>query len=317
MLYLYYGDYMKNKNVVFMGTPDFAVPVLEMLIEKTNVVMVVCQPDKKVGRRQELLYNPVKNVALKNNIPVFQPTKIRTNFEDLKNLKIDLIVTCAYGQIIPKEVLEMPKYGAVNVHASILPKYRGSAPIQWAIMNGDKETGITIMFMDEGMDSGDIIKIAKIPILALDNVGTMHDKLSILGKNTLESVLEDLFNNTVKSIKQPSNYTLAPMLKREDEKIDFKEEGIKIINKIRALSPWPLAYFCLNGKEIKVINATYEKLNGTEIGKVKVTKNTFKIGCNDGYICLKNIKPFGKKEMEIKNYLNGIDLNMYNNMEVE
>ena len=150
---------MKNKNVVFMGTPDFAVPVLKMLIEKTNVIMVVTKPDKRVGRNKELTFSPVKKVALENNIPVFQPIKIKNDYEKLTEEKIDLIVTCAYGQIIPKEVLNLPKYGCINVHASILPKYRGSAPIQWAIINGDKETGVTIMYMDEGMDTGDIISI--------------------------------------------------------------------------------------------------------------------------------------------------------------
>ena len=136
---------MKNKNIVFMGTPDFAVPVLEMLIEETNVIMVVTQPDKMVGRKREIEYSPVKKVAMEHKIPVFQPIRIRRDYEELKKLDIDLIVTCAYGQIIPKEVLDLPKRGCVNVHASILPKYRGSAPIQWAIMNGDAKTGVTIM----------------------------------------------------------------------------------------------------------------------------------------------------------------------------
>ena len=228
---------VKDKNVVFMGTPDFAVPVLEMLIEKTNVVMVVTQPDKVVGRKKELVYSPVKKVAMEHKIPVFQPIKIRHDYEELKRLDIDLIVTCAYGQIIPKEVLEMPKHGCVNVHASILPKYRGAAPIQWAIMNGDKKTGVTIMFMDEGMDTGDIIKIAEIPIEEDDNVGTMHDKLSVLGRDTLESVLNNILNGIVIGIKQTDDYTFAPMIKREDERINFNDDGINIINKIRALHP--------------------------------------------------------------------------------
>ena len=154
---------MKDKNVVFMGTPEFAVPVLEMLIEKTNVIMVVTQPDKIVGRKKEIKFSPVKEVAIKHNIEVFQPSKIRLDYEPLKDLDIDLIVTCAFGQILPKEVLDLPKYGSINVHASILPKYRGSAPIEYAIMNGDKKTGVTIMYMDEGMDTGDIIKISKLP----------------------------------------------------------------------------------------------------------------------------------------------------------
>ena len=170
-------------NIVFMGTPEFAVPVLEMLIEKTNVIMVVTQPDKIVGRKKEIKFSPVKEVAIKHNIEVFQPSKIRLDYEPLKDLDIDLIVTCAFGQILPKEVLDLPKYGSINVHASILPKYRGSAPIEYAIMNGDKKTGVTIMYMDEGMDTGDIIKISKLPIKDNDTGGSIHDKLSILGKD--------------------------------------------------------------------------------------------------------------------------------------
>lgn len=309
---------MKNKNVVFMGTPDFSVPVLEMLIAKTNVVMVVTQPDKMIGRKKEIIYSPVKKVAIKHNIPVFQPVRIRKDYEELKKLDIDLIVTCAYGQIIPKEVLDLPKRGCVNVHASILPKYRGSAPIQWAIMNGDKKTGVTIMYMDEGMDTGDIIKIAEITILDTDNVGTMHDKLSILGRDTLESVLNNLLNGIVIGIKQTDDYTLAPMIKREDEKIDFNNKGINIINKIRALNPWPLANFVINDHEIKVIEAEFKEGNSKGVGKiVEITKDNFGISCKDGTIYLKKIKPFGKKEMDITSFINGIKKEDYLNKVVD
>lgn len=309
---------LKNKNVVFMGTPDFAVPVLEMLIEKTNVIMVVTQPDKEVGRKKELVYSPVKKVALEHKIPVFQPIKIRRDYEELKKLDIDLIVTCAYGQIIPKEVLDLPKKGCVNVHASILPKYRGSAPIQWAIMNGDKKTGVTIMYMDEGMDTGDIIKIAEIPIEENDNVGTMHDKLSILGRDTLESVLNNLLNGIVIGIKQTDDYTLASMIKREDEHLNFKDTGQNIINKIRALNPWPLANLILNGKEIKVLNAEFKKAKTKNTGKiVEIDKHNLGISCKDGIIYLKRIKPFGKKEMNINSFVNGINTSDYLNKVVD
>ena len=309
---------VKDKNVVFMGTPDFAVPVLEMLIEKTNVVMVVTQPDKVVGRKKELVYSPVKKVAMEHKIPVFQPIKIRHDYEELKKLDIDLIVTCAYGQIIPKEVLEMPKHGCVNVHASILPKYRGGAPIQWAIMNGDKKTGVTIMFMDEGMDTGDIIKIAEIPIEEDDNVGTMHDKLSVLGRDTLESVLNNILNGIVIGIKQTDDYTLAPMIKREDERINFNDDGINIINKIRALNPWPLANIMIDGKEIKVIDAEFKKTSSKSKGKVvEVSKGLFGISCRDGIIYLKRVKPFGKKEMDINSFVNGINKEEYLNKVVD
>lgn len=308
---------MKNKNIVFMGTPDFSVPVLKMLIENTNVLLVVTQPDKIVGKDKTVSFNPVKKLALEENIPVFQPMRIRKDFEKLKNLDIDLIVTCAYGQIIPKEVLDMPKYGCINVHASILPKYRGSAPIQWCLFNNDDVTGVTIMYMDEGMDTGDIIKIKEIPILDSDNVGTLHDKLSKLGCDLLLEVLPTIFNKTNDQIKQGNNYTMAPMIKREDERLDFNEEGKKIIGKIKGLNPWPLANIIINNQEIKVLEAEFvqKKVDNTGIIK-EIDKKNLGITCKDGIIYLKKIKPSGKKVMEINSFLNGIDKEKYLNMEV-
>ena len=302
---------MKNKNVVFMGTPDFAVPVLKMLIEKTNVIMVVTKPDKRVGRNKELTFSPVKKAALENNIPVFQPIKIKNDYEKLTEEKIDLIVTCAYGQIIPKEVLNLPKYGCVNVHASILPKYRGSAPIQWAIINGDKETGVTIMYMDEGMDTGDIISISKIAISSEDNVGTMHDKLSILGAQALEKELKSIFDGSAIRIKQGNDWTLAPMIKREDEHLNFNDYGENIINRIRAFNPWPLANILIDDKEIKIIEAEFKKEKVNKANCIIINKNKLGISCLDGIIYLKKIKPFGKKEMNIESYLNGINQEEY------
>ena len=308
---------MKNKNIVFMGTPDFSVPVLKMLIENTNVLLVVTQPDKIVGKDKTVSFNPVKKLALEENIPVFQPMRIRKDFEKLKNLDIDLIVTCAYGQIIPKEVLDMPKYGCINVHASIIPKYRGSAPIQWCLFNNDDVTGVTIMYMDEGMDTGDIIKIKEIPILDSDNVGTLHDKLSKLGCDLLLEVLPTIFNKTNDRIKQGNNYTMAPMIKREDERLDFNEEGKKIIGKIKGLNPWPLANIIINNQEIKVLEAEFvqKKVDNTGIIK-EIDKKNLGITCKDGIIYLKKIKPSGKKVMEINSFLNGIDKEKYLNMEV-
>mgnify|MGYP004453494573 FL=1 len=308
---------MKNKNIVFMGTPDFSVPILKMLIENTNVIMVVTQPDKIVGKNKDVSFSPVKKLALEENIAVFQPVRIRKDFEELKKIDIDLIVTCAYGQIIPKEVLELPKYGCINVHASILPKYRGSAPIQWCLFNNDDVTGVTIMYMDEGMDTGDIIKIKEIPILESDNVGTLHDKLSILGRDLLLEVLPTIFDKTNDRIKQGENYTLAPMIKREDERLDFNEEGQKIIGKIKGLNPWPLANIIINNQEIKVLEAQFveKKIEKTSIIK-EIDKKSLGITCKDGIIYLKKVKPSGKKLMEINSFLNGIDKNKYLNMEV-
>ena len=303
---------MKNKNVVFMGTPKFAVPVLEMLIKKTNVMLVVTQPDKMVGRKKEIKFSPVKEVAIKNNIEVFQPNKIKEDYEILKNLDIDLIVTCAFGQILPKEVLDLPKYASINVHASILPKYRGSSPIEYAIMNGDSKTGVTIMYMDEGMDTGDIIKISELPIYDNDTSGSIHEKLAILGSTTLESTLEDIFSGNVKRIKQGTNYSIAPKIKREDEQIDFNNKGIDIINKIRAFNPSPLANIIIDDKEIKVFDAKFVKKDIKRISEiVEINKDKLGISCIDGIIYLNTIKPMGKSIMNIKSFLNGINKDKY------
>ena len=310
---------MKNKNVVFIGTPDIAVPILEMLIDNTNVVMVVTKPDAYVGRKKELVYSPIKKVALKNNIPVFTPRNIRVEYKELEKLDIDLIVTCAYGQIIPKEVLDIPKYGCINIHASILPKYRGSSPIQWALFNGDDKTGITVMYMDEGMDTGNIIKIAEIPILDTDNVGTLHDKLGLLGRDTLKELLPDLLNGKVESIKQDdSKVTYTHLIKREDERLDFNGNGKDIINKIRGLNPWPLANIVIKDKEIKVIEATFVSKSVKEKGIIiEINKDSLGITCNDGIIYLKTIKPSGKSIVPIKAFINGINKEDYLNERVD
>lgn len=303
---------MKDKKIVFMGTPDFAVPVLEMLIKETDVILVISQPDSKVGRKKEVIYSPVKKKALENNIAIFQPIKIKSDYDILKDLDIDLIVTCAYGQILPKEVLAIPKMGCINVHASLLPKYRGSAPIQYALLNGEEKTGITIMYMDEGMDTGDIITKQEIKIEKTDNTGTLHDKLSQLGASTLKEVLPSILNKKAKRTKQGNNYTLAPMIKREDERLDFNQEGIRIINKIRALNPWPLANIVIDNIEIKVIEATFVKEKMDTCSKiVDVSKDKLGISCLDGIIYITKLKPSGKKIMDIKSYINGIDIEKY------
>ena len=310
---------MKEKKVVFMGTPDFAVPVLKELIDNTNVVLVVTQPDKKVGRHQEVEMTPVKKVALANNIPVFQPIKIREDFEEILNMKPDIIITCAYGQIIPNILLETPEYKAINVHASLLPKLRGGAPLHKSIIDGYKETGITIMYMIDKMDAGDIIEQEKIEITDEDNVGTIHDKLSTLGASLIIKTLPSIFNKTNKRIKQDENeVTYAYNIKREDERLDFSLTGKEITNKIRGLNPWPLANCILNDSECKILTAHFEpKEMKSEPGNiVEITKNTLGVSCKDGIIYLEKIKPFGKKEMLVKDYLNGMNTDNLKNKRV-
>jgi len=299
---------MKNKKVVFMGTPEFAVPILEMLIKETNVILVVTQPDKEVGRKHELKFSPIKELALKNNIEVFQPLKIKQDYQLILEKNPDIIITCAYGQIVPNELLETPKYKAINVHASLLPKLRGGAPIHHAIIDGYKETGITIMYMSEKMDAGDIISQEKVLIEDKDNVGTLHDKLSELGTKLLYETLPSIFNGTNNKIKQKEeDVTYGYNIKREEEKIDFNKTAEEIYNQIRGLNPWPLANAYLDDSEIKIIEANVVDGYSGQCGQiVDITKNSLIVKCKDKSLEINKIKPFGKKEMLVKDYINGI-----------
>ena len=299
---------MKQTKVIFMGTPNFSVPILEYLVENTNVVLVVTKPDTFEGRKKELTYSPIKEVALKNNIDVITPNKILDAFEIISEINPDIIITCAYGKIVPESILNIPKLGSINVHASILPQYRGASPIQSAILNGDKKTGITIMYMDKGMDTGDIISYEEINIDIDDNYQTLSSKLSLLGTNLLAKTLPDIINHKNNRIKQDdSKATYTRLITREDEKINFSQNGKDIINQIRTFSPNPGAYFKLNDKEIKIIKASFTSQKIAKSNEVVLTKNTFGITCNDGIINLEIVKPFGKNEMNIKAFLNGID----------
>lgn len=296
---------LKDIRVVFMGTPDFSVNPLKLLIEKTNVVLVVTKPDAYVGRKKVLTKSPVKIIAEENNIPVFTPNSIKKEYEEVIKYKPDIIITCAYGKIIPKVLIDYPKYGCINIHASLLPKYRGSAPIQWALLNGEKETGITLMYMDEFMDTGDIIAKSIYQIKDSDNVGTLHDILSEMGTNLLNENLENIIKQNVKREKQNNDEaTFAPMIERDMEELNFNDEGIKIINKIRAFNPWPLAKTTIWSEEVKIIEAEFVETK-SEIEKIYANKLELGIGCKNGIIYLKKIKPVGKKEMDIKSFLNG------------
>lgn len=300
---------MKNQRIIFMGTPEFAVPILESLIEnKYEVVLVVTQPDKLVGRKQVLTNTPVKEVALKNNIPVFQPVKIRTDFDDILASKPDLIITCAYGQIIPKDVLNCPTIGCFNVHASLLPKYRGGAPIHKALMNGERETGITLMYMDEGMDTGDMIAKSVYQIKEADNVGNLHDVLSTLGADLLIENLPSILNGTNKREKQKEiDVTFAYNIKREEEHLDFSKTGKELVNHIRGLNPWPCAYCLIDSEETKILEAYFEPKNVKSTNIITdIKKDAIGITCGDGMIYVTKLKPFGKKIMLTKDYLNGI-----------
>ena len=299
---------MKDLRVVFMGTPDFAVPVLEKLIANTNVILVVTQPDKEVGRHKILTPTPIKKVAMEHDIPVFQPSKIRNDYTPILEAKPDIIITCAYGQIIPKTLLDLPKLGCINVHASLLPSLRGGAPLHHAILDGYDTTGVTIMYMDETMDTGDIISSATYEIKDTDNVGNVHDNLMTMGADLLIETLPSIVAGTNKRIKQDNaKATYAYNISRSDEHLDFTKEGITIDRKVRGLNPWPLANTCFDEEEVKIISGYFIKGKSTPNTINVVTKDSLGIGCSDGIYYVTAIKPSGKKIMDIKSYLNGVD----------
>jgi len=301
---------MKNIKVIFMGTPQFSVPVLEALISKYNVIGVVTQPDRNTGRDYKMIYSPIKEVALKHSIKIFQPINIRTEYKDMLALKPDIIITCAYGQIIPKEILEAPKYKCINVHASLLPKLRGGAPIHRAIIEGYFKTGITIMYMNEKMDRGDMLSQRELQILDEDTAGTIHNKLSIMGKDLLIETIPNIISGNINPIKQNEREaTYAWNLKREDELIIWDYDKRKIFNLIRGLNPWPVAYTRIDGKIIKLwasrisYNSYFDKVNG-EI--VAIYNDGIGVKVDDGEIIITELQLEGRSRMSAKDYLNGL-----------
>lgn len=301
---------MKDKRVVFMGTPEFSVPVLKSLIEYTNVVLVVTKKDSLVGRKHILTPSPIKVVANENNIPVLTPTSLKKEYESILSYKPDIIITCAYGLIIPKEILDFPLYGCINVHASILPKYRGASPISKAIYDGEKETGITIMYMDENIDTGDIISSRSIPIENDDNLESLTNKLSVLGSNLLIETIPRIFMKNNERIKQDDSLaSYVSMLTKEDEKLDFNKKTIDIHNHIRSMSPNPGVYIIIDNEIIKLLESRVKlQTINEEVGVIKeVGKDYFGITCKDGIIEITKIKKSGKNAIYVKDYFNGYD----------
>lgn len=302
-------------RIVFMGTPEFSVPILESLINHQDyeVVLVVSQPDKKVGRKQELAPSPVSLCAEKNNIPIEKPEKIKKEYQKVLDAKPDIVITCAYGQIIPEEILNDPKYGCINVHASLLPKFRGGAPIQRAIITGEKVTGITIMYMDKLMDSGDIITQKEIPINQEDNLEILTNKLSQLGKDLLLETLPNIIKGTNKRIKQDQNkVTYAYNITPSDEHLNFDKSCKEVFNQVRGLSPTPGCFVKLNDKKIKIYDGyqTTEK-SSQETGIItKLYKEGIGVSTKDYIYVITDIKPEGKKRMKAKDYLNGCKDNL-------
>ena|SRR5699024_1640619 len=298
-------------KIVFMGTPDFSTGVLEMLIQEYDVIAVVTQPDRPVGRKKILTPPPVKKVALEHNIPVYQPEKLNNSseLEEIINLKPDLIVTAAFGQLLPKSLLDAPKHKAINVHASLLPKYRGGAPIHYAVMNGEKKTGITIMYMAEKLDAGNIISQDEVEILENDTVGEVHDKLATLGTELLKKTLPTIFNGTNDSIVQDDSLaTFASNISREDERIDWTKDAQTIHNHIRGLSPWPVAYTTMDGKNLKLWRSEIvENVKGKPGEIIETTKDAMIVatGSEDG-VALTEIQLAGKKRVKTRDYISGL-----------
>ena len=300
-------------KIVFIGTTDFARDSLKAVVEAGHeVALVVTNPDKPKGRGMKFIPSDVKKYAIEQNLEVVQPVKVRNNpefVEQLKNINPDVICVVAYGKIIPKEILDIPRLGCINVHGSLLPKYRGAAPIQWAVLNGDKETGITTMFMDVGMDTGDMINKEVVKIGDDETTGELWDRLSIIGANLLVKTLEDLENGTYKREKQGDDFTVAPMIKKEMAKIDWKNQtSSEIKNLVRGLNPFMGAFSFLNDKKIKIWKV--EKLNDKsdkEPGTVLVSdsKAGLLIATKDGSISVLEIQGENSKRMSISDYLRG------------
>lgn len=302
----------KELRVVFMGTPRFSVPVLEALIDNYNVVAVVTQPDKAIGRGGKIGITPIKQVAINHNILVIQPKRIKEEYEEIIALEPDIIITCAYGQIIPKALLDYPKYGCINVHASLLPKLRGGAPIQRAIMNGYKKTGITIMYMEEKMDSGDMIEQEQIEILDTDNYKTLHDKLSKLGSELLIKALPNILSGNINPIKQnEEEVTYGFNISKEDEKINFAKAKNEIHNQIRGLDGFSGAYCIFDGKRLKVWQSkvTDNHFSNLLDGEItKIYKDGIGVKVSDGEIIFTIVQPEGKKMMPALAFANGVNL---------
>jgi len=299
-------------KIVFMGTPDFSVPVLRQIIHDGHeVIGVVTQPDRPVGRKKVLTPPPVKVEALKNGIPVFQPEKIRQEEELAKILSLqpDLIVTAAFGQILPKKLLDAPKLGCINVHASLLPELRGGAPIHYAIMQGKKKTGVTIMYMVEKLDAGDMLTSVEVPITENDNVGTLHEKLSAAGSNLLSETLPLLLAGRLTPKPQnEAEATFASNIKREQEKIIWEKTGEEIYNHVRGLNPWPVAFTTMEGQVIKIWRTEKTSdLKRQEPGTIiKIDSDGFTVSTgNETAIKIIELQPSGKTKMPCEQFLRG------------
>lgn len=298
-------------NIIFMGTPDFSVSCLEELLNSGhNISAVFTREDKPVGRKQVMTAPPVKVFAQEHNLRVIQPKTLKSNTEvidTIKEINPDIIVVVAYGRILPSEILEIPKYGCVNVHASLLPKYRGASPIQWSIISGDNVTGVTTMLMDEGMDTGDILETAEIPILPQDTAETLFNKLSKLGAKLIVSTVDKLKKGQINPRKQPEQgVSYAPIIKKSMGELDFNRPAAELYNLIRGFTPWPLAYFKYNDRRYKIFSASPDLKSNLPVGSLFYSENAAFVVCGDQItLRINEICPDGSKKMDAKAFING------------
>lgn len=300
---------MTGWRTIFMGTPDFACPTLQKLIERDeNVIAVVTQPDRPKGRGQKLMPPPVKELAEKNAIPVYQPVKVRDpEFVDLiRELKPDVIVVVAFGQILPKTLLDIPPHGCINIHASLLPRYRGAAPLNWCIINGETETGVTTMLMDVGLDTGDMLLIQKTPLDENEDIASLHDRMAAMGAELLAETLDRLAaGDLVPHPQNSADSCYAPMLKKEDGTINWHRDARSIHNQVRGLAVWPGACTTIGDQVLKIFRTRVGNGSGAPGTVLQASKDHFEVACQSGSLFLQEMQLSGKKRMDCTSFLSG------------
>ncbi|MCK8502565.1 MULTISPECIES: methionyl-tRNA formyltransferase [Myxococcus] len=299
---------MSRPRIVFMGTPDFAVSSLEACFDLGDVVAVVTQPDKPKGRGNTVTAPPVKELAVARGVPVFQPAKLRTPpfVEELRRFSPDVCVVTAYGRILPKDILELPPKGCVNVHGSLLPRFRGAAPIQWSIAHGDTETGVSLMVMDEGLDTGPVLAMKRLPIGPEDTSATMYPKLAALGGEVLREFLPAYLSGALKPVPQPSEgVMLAPIIEKEEGKLDFTRPAIALERRLRAFTPWPGAFTSMGGKLVKVHRVKVAQGKGAPGTVLSAGAEGIEVACGEGSLVLLDIQLEGKRVMKAAEFLTG------------
>jgi methionyl-tRNA formyltransferase len=300
---------MSGLRVIFMGTPEFACPTLQKLVDRgEQVVAVVTQPDRPKGRGQRLMPPPVKELAVRHEIPVYQPVKVRDSdvIEIIRNLAPDVIVVVAFGQILPKSLLDIPPLGCINVHASLLPRYRGAAPLNWCIINGETETGVTTMLMDVGLDTGPMLLKQSTPVDQNEDIVSLHDRMSAMGAELLSETLDGLAAGTIVPQEQEGSQSCyAAMLKKEDGRIDWNRDAGSIHNQVRGLAAWPVAYTFLDDQVLKVYRTRVAEGNGLPGTVLQANKQGIEVACQKGSLIIEELQLAGKKRLEAASFLAG------------